>query len=93
MIHSCSLTHAVFLELLPSLETGEFIKSLKCLITRRGRLTKIYSYNGKTFIAAANWLKKVRKDERLNTFLSTHKITWQFNLPLGGVDSLNDSSG
>ena len=80
MIHSCSLTRAVFLELLPSLETGEFIKSLKCLITRRGRLTKIYSYNGKTFIAAANWLKKAHKDERLNTFLGTHKITWQFNL-------------
>ena len=80
MIYSCSLTRAVFLELLQSLETGEFIKSLKCLITRRGRLTKIYSDNGKTFIATANWLKKVRKDERLNTFPGTHEITWQFNL-------------
>ena len=42
--------------------------------------TKIYSDNGRTFIAAANWLKKVRKDERLNIFLGTHEITWQFNL-------------
>ena len=80
VIYSCSLTRAVFLELLPSLETGEFIKSLKRLIARRGRPTKIYSDNGKTFIAAANWLKKVRKDERLNIFLGTHEITWQFNL-------------
>ena len=80
VIYSCSLTRAVFLELLPSLETGEFIKSIKCLIARRGRPTKIYSDNGRTFIAVANWLKKVRKDERLNTFLSTHEITWQFNL-------------
>ena len=80
LIYSCSLTRAVFLELLPGLEMGEFIESLKPLIARRGRLTKIYSDNGRTFIAAANWLKKVREDERLNTFLSTHEITWQFNL-------------
>ena len=77
--YSCSLTRAVFLELLPSLETGEFIKSLKRLIARRGRPTKIYSDSGRTFIAAANWLKKVRKDKRLNNFLGTHEITWQFN--------------
>ena len=80
MIYSCSLTRAVFLEFLASLETGEFIKNLKHLIARRGRLTKIYSDNGRTFIATANWLKKVCKDERLNIFLSTQEITWQFNL-------------
>lgn len=95
VIYSCSLTHAVFLELLPSLETGELIKSLKRLIARRGRPTKIYSDNGRTFIAAANWLKKVRKDEKLNIFLGTLEITWQFNLSRapGGADSSNDSSG
>ena len=54
VIYSCSLTRAVFLKLLPSLETGEFIKSLKRLIARRGRPTKIFSDNGRTFIAAAN---------------------------------------
>ena len=54
VIYSCSLNRAVFLELLPSLDTGEFIESLKPLIARRGRLTKIYSDSGRTFIAAAN---------------------------------------
>ena len=58
----------------------ENLSKASSLIARRGRLTKIYSDNGRTFIAAANWLKKVREDERLNTFLSTHEITWQFNL-------------
>lgn len=79
VIYSCSLTR-VFLELLPSMETGEFIKSLKRLIVRRGRPTKIYSDNRKTFIASANWLKKVSKDEKFNDYLSNHAITWQFNL-------------
>lgn len=80
VLYSCSLTRGVFLELLPSLETTEFIKSLKRLIARRGRPSKIYSDNGQTFVAAAKWLKKVRKDERFHSFLSDQSITWQFNL-------------
>ena len=79
-LYSCSLTRGVFLELLPSLETGEFIKSLKRLIARRGSPSKVYSDNGKTFVAAAKWFNKVRKDEKFNDFLAKQSITWQFNL-------------
>ena len=50
VLYSCSLTHGVFLEVLPSLETTEFIKSLKRLIARGGRPSKIYSDNGQTFM-------------------------------------------
>ena len=80
VLYSCSLTRAVFLELLPSLETTELIKSLKLLIARRGCPSKIYSDNGQTFVAAAKWLKKVQKDERFHSFLSDQSIIWQFNL-------------
>ena len=80
VLYSCSLTRGVFLELLPSLETTELIKSLKRLIARRGRPSKIYSDNGQTFVAAAKWLKKVQKDERFHSFLSDQSIIWQFNL-------------
>ena len=80
VLYSCSLTRGVFLELLPSLETTELIKSLKRLITRRGRPSKIYSDNGQTFVAAAKWLKKVQKDERFHSFLSDQSTIWQFNL-------------
>ena len=80
VLYSCSLTRGVFLELLPSLETTEFIKSLKRLIARRGRPSKIYSDNGQTFVAAAKFLKKVRKEERFHSFLSDQSIIWQFNL-------------
>ena len=68
------------MELLTSLETEEFIKSLKRFIASRGRPSKVYSNNGKTFVAAAKWLNKVRKDEKLNDLLSEQSITWQFNL-------------
>ncbi|XP_022789151.1 uncharacterized protein LOC111328880 [Stylophora pistillata] len=80
VLYSCSLTRGVFLEVLLSLETTEFIKSLKRLIARRGRTSKIYSDNGQTLVAAAKWLKKVKKDERFHSYLSDQSIIWQFNL-------------
>ena len=80
VLYSCSLTRRVFLELLPSLETSDFIQSLKRFTARRGRPSKVYSGNGKTFVAAAKWLKRARSDERFNSFLSEHAIQWQFNL-------------
>ena len=42
----------------------------------------VYSDNGKTFVAAAKWLRKVHKDEKFNDFLSQQSIIWQFNLSL-----------
>ena len=68
------------MELLKSLEVGEFIQSLKRFIARRGRPSKVYSDIGKTFVAADKWLAKVERNESFNDFLSEHSITWQFNL-------------
>ena len=72
ILYSCSLTHGVFLELLPSLEIKKFIKSFKQLIARRVKLSIVYTDNGSTFLAAAKWLRKVCKDEELNEFLCNH---------------------
>ncbi|XP_068739951.1 uncharacterized protein [Montipora capricornis] len=80
VLYACSLTRAVYLDLLPSQSTDEFLSSLKRFISRRGRPEKIFSDNGKTFVAAAKWLRNVMKDERLNDFLARQEITWQFNL-------------
>ncbi|KAK3755571.1 hypothetical protein QZH41_005950 [Actinostola sp. cb2023] len=70
----------LFLELLPNMETTEFLGSLKRLIARRGRPKKIYSDNGRTFIGAAKWIKQVMRDERVQDFLAQQQIHWQFNL-------------
>lgn len=58
----------------------ECLRSLKKFIARRGRPERIYSDNGRTFVGAAEWMKTVMKDERLQTYLSTNQIKWQFNL-------------
>ena len=70
----------VALDLLPDQSTTEFLHSLKRFIARKGRPEKIFSDNGKTFIAAASWLKRVRNDEKLNDYLAKHEIKWKFNL-------------
>ena len=80
VIFACSLSRAVYLELLPNLETETFLPSLKRFITRRGRPRVIYSDNGGTFIKAAKWLEKVRKEERFNSHLEEQNIKWVFNL-------------
>ena len=77
---SLSLTRGLYLELLPNLTTEEFIRSLKRLVARQGRRKKIYSDNGKTFVAASKWLKQVEREETVHNWLATHGIKWQFNL-------------
>ena len=75
----CSLTRAMYLDLLKSLEANGFIASLKRFIARRGRPKLTYSDNS-TFQASAKWLRQIQKDERLNTHQTDLAIKWQFNL-------------
>ena len=79
-LYGCSLTRAVHLDLLSSLQISDFLASLKRFIARRGRPEIIYSDNGSTFKAAAKWLQKVHKDEKCHAFLAENSIKWKFNL-------------
>ena len=80
VLYARCLTQAVYLGILPDLSGEEFIHSIKWLITRQGRPEKIFSDNGKTFVAEAKWLRKIRNDEKLNELLAKQGIAWQFNL-------------
>lgn len=80
VLYTCSLTRALYLEVLPNLETTTFLSSLKRFIARRGRPLKIFSDNGKTFVGAANLLKGIQKDEQVQGYLASEKIIWRFNL-------------
>ena len=70
----------MFLELLPSLETTEFLTSFKRFSAQRGRPQKVYSDNGKTFVGAAKWIKQVMRDKKFQNFLAHQGIQWQLNL-------------
>ena len=75
VLYACSLTRGVYLDLIPSLETNKFLTSLKRFIARRGRPRVIYSDNGSTFKAAADWLSNVRNDEKFHNCLTQLDLT------------------
>lgn len=70
----------MYLKILPNLETGTFLGSLKHLMAHHGQPLKIYSDNGRTFVGVAKWLNEIQKDERLQAYLTEEEITWKFNL-------------
>ena len=72
LLFACSLTRAIHLELLPDQTTEEFIRSFKRFIARRRRPEKIYTYNGRSFVGAAKWLKNEMKDEQFQNYLAHH---------------------
>ena len=80
LLFACSLTRAIHLELITDQTTDGFIRCLKRFIARRGRPSTIYSDNGKSFVAAAKWLKNIMKEEKLQDYLAHHDIKWKFNL-------------
>lgn len=48
--------------------TDEFLLSLKRFIARRGRPQRIYSDNAGTFVAAAEWLRLVRRSKKFHDY-------------------------
>ena len=80
VLYTCSLTRAIHLEVTTTMETKEFLETLKRLIAPRGRPQKMYSDNGHTFVGAARWVRTVMRDEMVQDFLACNMIKWQFNL-------------
>ena len=72
LLYVRSVTHAVYLDLLLD-QTMEFLRSLKRFVAKRGRLEKMFSGNGRTFVSASKWLKKVQ-DEKMNDWLAKQNI-------------------
>ena len=58
----------------------DFLKSLKRFIAARGRPAELISDNGKTFVAAAEWIKKAKNNERVYEYRAEQEMRWQFNL-------------
>ena len=80
LIFTCAVIRAVHLELTHSQGAEEFVEKLNAFITRRTRPQRMVSDNAATFKFTADWIKKLRKSEKLQDFLANQEITWQFNL-------------
>ena len=79
-LFTCTSTRAVHLKLCKDLTAPEFQRALKEFVARRGSPQLMVSDNGRTFIATKKWLKTLRKDENLSSYLMEQGIQWRFNM-------------
>ena len=80
IIFTCASSRAVHLEVARTQTADEFKSKLNAFISRRTRPRIIISDNAKVFKATADWIKTVRKSEKLQNYLARENIRWQFNL-------------
>ena len=91
-LFTCLVTRAVHLEVADSLQTDDFIMTLRCFIGRRGPPAEIFSDNGTNFRGAERELTDNLVElhqGRINDFLLQNRTSWHFVPPhaphFGGV--------
>ena len=80
LLFACSLTRAVYINIVTDMTIDQFMVCLKEFIARRGRPNKIYTDNAKTFVAASKKIRKIMESEKIHNYLARNNIKWQFNL-------------
>ena len=80
IIFTCAAMRAVHLKLTKSQLADEFQAKLNAFITRRTRPETLISDNGGAFKATADWIRNLRRSERLHDYLAQQEITWKFNV-------------
>ena len=80
LVYSCSLSRAVYMDLMRDQSLEEFLTSLQRFTARSERPENVYSDNFSTFVAAPKWLKGILREEKIYEFPAKHHIKWQFNL-------------
>ena len=80
LVIACSLTRTVYIALVTDMTVDQFLVRFQEFVARRGRPTKVYSDNAKTFVATSKMIKKILTGEKLHNYLARSNIRWQFNL-------------
>ena len=80
IIFTCAVMRGVHFEVTRSQTAEEFQSKLNAFITRKTRPKLLVSDNAQVFKTTANWIKKIRKSEKLQNYLAKQEISWKFNL-------------
>lgn len=81
-LFTCLSVRAVHLEIVPSLETDDFILALRRFVARRGPPVEMFSDNGTNFVGANRELREALKaidQEKVHDVLASKGIQWHFN--------------
>lgn len=92
IIFTCLSSRAVHIEMLQDLSTDTFINALRCFISLRGAVCRLYCDCGTNSVGARNELKDALKQcdvKTLELFLNENQCKFVFNAPsashTGGV--------
>lgn len=84
LIFICLSSQAVHIEMLEDMTTDAFINALRCLISLRGAVSRLYCDQGTNFVGAKNEFKEALKQcdaKVLETFLADKQCEFVFNAP------------
>ena len=79
-LFTCSVTRAIHLELITDLSTLSFMNCLHRFCAGRGPPNRIVSENAHTCKSASRIVYDLLSANDVASFLSTKRVTWQFNL-------------
>lgn len=80
VIYTCAVYRAIHLDIITSISTLVFVKSLKRFVFQYGRPKTMMSDNGTNFHGTANLFEKIDKD-KLKQECDVNKIQWNFIPP------------
>lgn len=86
-IFVCMSTKAMHLELVGDLTSDGFISAFKRFVSRRGRVTDIYSDNGSNFVGAVEIMSESHRLAMMDTevefseLMANDGVTWHFSPP------------
>ena len=80
VLYTCAVYRGLYLDLVDSLSTQDFLDSLEKFTWTIGRPTRIYSDNGTNFVGAQSLLKQLNWSQ-LESKLQVKSIEWTFNPP------------
>lgn len=80
VIFTCAIYRAVHIESVESINTEQFILALFRFISRCGRISIIYTDNGKNFVKSASLFGKLNW-KQIQEATNIHRIQWIFNPP------------
>lgn len=80
VLYTCAVYRCIHLDLVTSLSTDAFLKSLERFINTEGRPNNIFTDNGTNFVGAANLLNMVNW-QKMEGQIDAKSISWTFNPP------------
>ena len=85
VLFTCLVTRAVYLDIVPSLSSGDFLLALRRFIGIYGKPKRIHSDNGTNFVGGERELReeaeKLYGEEELASFFKEKSIEWTFQPP------------